>query len=483
MFTPIAGWLPDSDDTTIGILTDVQDMIPTFRGYAGAPSPISIGIAALAAECRGAAMVTILDGTTALFAGTQTKIYKAGSSTWTDVSRVSSDYTGSSTSSWVFTQMGNVTIAVNKVDTSQSYVNGTSTDFDNMAEMPKCLVVEAVGNFLLLGNYNNGTDYVDGWGCSSISDYTDWTADTSTQCTYGRLYDTPGPIVGLKRLADYAIYYKQRSMYLARYVGLPLVWEFSLISDTIGAVSQESIVKVGRTHYFLGDDDFYAYDTSQVTPIGLAIKEWFNADCNNAKRHLTTGLHDQANGIVYWFYAQGTSLTLNAWIAYNYRSNKWGKGNTSIEASIQYVTPGASYDDLDAKYLTYDGFPSTTYSELAVTGLSRIPSIFDTAHTLKTINGVSSTSSLTSNLIGSEDVFTLLSRVRPRYLIEPTSATMTNYYGNSPGTSMTEDQTVTYANNKFDAMRSARWHKVKVSHVGNVEITGASITVQQDGEA
>ena len=42
--------------------------------------------------------------------------------------------------------------------------------------MPKASLVEAVGNFILIGDYNDGTDYVDGWGCSAIGDYTDWTS-------------------------------------------------------------------------------------------------------------------------------------------------------------------------------------------------------------------------------------------------------------------------------------------------------------------
>ena len=81
MFAKIIGWIPDADDTSPGVLTDVTNMVPTLRGYAGAPSPINVSLPALADECRNAAAVQILDGSTILFAGTQTKLYKAGSST------------------------------------------------------------------------------------------------------------------------------------------------------------------------------------------------------------------------------------------------------------------------------------------------------------------------------------------------------------------------------------------------------------------
>jgi len=487
MFAPIIGWIPDADDTSTGALPDVANMIPTVRGYAGAPSAISIGLAALAAECRGALAITILDGTTVLFAGTQTKLYKAGSASWTDVTAGAGDYTGSTVSRWCFTQQGNVTLAANKVDASQYYLHGTSTDFAALAGMPKALLVEAVGNFILIGNYNDGTEVVDGWGCSALGDYTDWTADPDTQCTFGRLYDTPGPLVGLRRLMDYAIYYKRRSMYLGRYVGQPNIWEFALLSDVVGAVSQEAVVPVGidiagsAVHFFLGDDNFYSYDGASLKPIGDQIKEFFNLDCNNAARTRTIGTYDQRSGLVYWFYPQGTATIPTAWVAYNPRVGRWGKGTLSVEAALQFVTAGSSYNDLDALYGTYDGFPSVSYDELNPSGYSRLPAIFDTSHALRTLSGTPGASSLTSNDIGQDGEITLLSGVRPRYLQSPSSGTMTNYYRDSPGDHLTVDATVPIASGKFDVLRSARWHRVTLSHTGVVELSGADISLQPDG--
>lgn len=481
MYAPVTAWMPDSEDNVPGILTDVNDMIPTLRGYAGAPSGVSVGLAALADACRGAATVTILDDTNILFAGTQTKLYKAGTATWTDVTRTGSDYTGSTTSRWCFAQQGNLTIAVNKVDNSQHYIHGSSTEFDDLSGMPKALVAEAVGNFIMIGNYNDGTDTVDGWGCSAIGNYTNWTANIATQCTYGRLYDTPGPIVGIKRLMDYVIYFKRRSMYLARYVGTPSVWDFSLITDVIGAVSNNAVVRVGAALYFLGDDAFYAYDSASVQQISIPINEWFNADCNNSKRTLAEGLHDPYSGIIYWFYPSGTSTTLNAWVAYNYKAQKWSKGTLSVEATSQYVSSALSYNDLDTRYSTYDGFPSATYDELSPSGYSKYPSIFNTAHTLNVLNGVSVSSDLTSGNLGQDGIMSLLSRVRPRYLRSPASAAMTNYYTDDAGGTFTQDSTVSAVSARFDVLRTARWHRIKASFTGDVEIVGADISLQEDG--
>ena len=478
MFAKIVGWVPDADNTAVGILPDVNNMIPTMRGYAGSPSPIVLSIAALSEACRGAVAVTLLDGTVKLIAGTDTTLQIATGSAWTDVSN-STPYAGSS-SRWNFTQLGDVTVATNHVDTPQFFDHGTSTEFDDITAMPKCVVAEAVGNFLMIANYNNGTDTVDGWACSSITDYTDWTADIDTQCTYGRLYDTPGPLLGLRRLRDYAIYYKRRSMYLARYVGSPTVWEFSLVSDNVGSVSQASIVNVGSVHYFLSDDNFYSFDSSNIQPVGTAIRDWFNGDCNNLYRHLTEAVHDQNLGLIFWYYPSGQSTTLNAWVSYNYNTAQWGKGQADAETLVQYVTPSLTYNDLDAKFTTYGAY-SGTYDVIQSSGLTRWPAIFNTSHQIATINGASVSSDLSSNDFGDDSSYSLLTRVRPRYLKSPSSSFMDNWYLNSPGDLYTTDQTVSGVNGKFDVLRSSRWHKIKLRFFGDVELTGADITLQGEG--
>lgn len=480
MFVPIQEFAPDADQTVQGVLVDVEDMIPTLRGYKGAPSVALTGLPALSAECVGATVVRILDGSNVLFAGTQTKLYKAQSVAWEEVTRVSDVYTGSATSRWRFAQQGNITLAVNRVDVCQQYNHASATDFSDLAAMPKTSLVEAVGQFVLIANYNlSGTETVDGWGCSAIGDYTDWTASLNTQCTYGRLVDTPGELTGLRRLGDYAIFYKRKSIYLARYVGSSgssNPWDFSLVSDIIGAVSQEAIVKIGRMHYFLGEEDFYSFDSASINPISGNMRKWFNRDCNNLYRAKTTALHDIERGLVYWFYAAGTSSTPNAWVSYNFRSNRWGKGTLSVQTAVEYVKGGTSYASMVADYPTYDTIPSTSYELLTASAGSVLPAIIDTSNIVKTLTGSSTSSSLTTNDFGMDDRITLIKRVRPRYLDSPDTAEMIHSYRDNVGDSLVTGATVTADSGKLDLLWSARWHRGKLSFTGDVELTGLDVT-------
>src|SRR4051812_15853922 len=103
----LLGFSPDTDPTTIGVLTSCTAVVPTTRGLKGAPSPVATPLATLAATCMGAAVLTKVDTTTRFFAGAPTKLYEAGASTWTDVSRAAA-YTTATTGRWRFAQQGNV---------------------------------------------------------------------------------------------------------------------------------------------------------------------------------------------------------------------------------------------------------------------------------------------------------------------------------------------------------------------------------------
>ena len=143
----LLGFTPDAEATTPGILTDCTNVIPYESGMKGAPTgAIPSGIAALAAECRGAAVITKLDDSRRLFAGTASKLYEVNGSTWTDVSRAG-NYSGGVDARWSFTQFGNATIAANLSDTIQR--SNTSGAFADMrpckcAHAPKFAHAEPV---------------------------------------------------------------------------------------------------------------------------------------------------------------------------------------------------------------------------------------------------------------------------------------------------------------------------------------------------
>lgn len=466
----IEGYAPDLDPTTPGILTDCANFVPTLRGYEGAPAAQSIGVDALAAACVGAAVVNKLDDTTRLFAGTSTKLYELSGTSWTDRSRAG-DYTAGTDIRWCFTQFGDVSLAVHKTDVLQYSTTGAFADLT----APKATICETVGQFVFLFDTNEATygDSPNRWWCCAKGDYTNWVPSVPNECATGLLTSTAGPIKAGKRLGDNIVAYKENAIFVGTYGGAA-IWDFREVPGNAGALGQYAVVNVGTAdnplHIFMGRDDFYQFDGSRPVRLGAPVRETVYTEMNRAYAYLSVALHDPVKGRIFFYYCSTNATTPDKCVVYNYRTGKWGRDNRSIEMPIQYVNPGVTYTSLGSSYSTYSDLPNVAYDSSFWTSKIQIPAVFDTAHTLKTLNGASTSSYMTTGDMGDDQMFSLLTRVNPRFITKPTSATMTNYYRNASGDSLSTDQTVTMSESRFDVIREARWHRLQFNYTGPVEL-------------
>ena len=497
MLYPLEGFAPDKNPTTPGVLTACAARVPSSKGMKAAPSAVSIGLPALDAACIGAATLTTLNGTVRFIAGTTTKLQMANASTWEDVSRTSGGaYNASADQRWRFAQFGDVSLAAQKGDILQYLSSGT--DFANVgASVPKFAIIETVNQFVFGADSNDqgnllgggaGADEPNRWWCSAIGDYTDWTPAASTQCTSDVITSSPGAIRAMRRLGDGIVIYKERAMYLFLYVGPPVVWQPQEVSSAVGAQSQETVVPIvlpggGPAHVFMGNDNFYLYDGSRPIPIGDDLKDWFFARLNTDFAYLSVAVHDALNSLVYFYYPSTSSPTgaLDSCEVYNYRKNKWGVDDRTVEMASTYLQSGLTYASLEAAYATYGALPSISYGSPFWFAGKLVPAFFNSSHVAQTLTGTPGDSSYTTGDIGLDGRVSLLTRVRPRALTKPTTSQLTNSYRDSLGDSATNDTTVTLANNRFDVLRTARWHRLKVDDSGSSETAALDVEMQDDG--
>lgn len=479
------GYAPDLANHVPGIFRDCENVIPTVKGFAGAPTPAlsSLLTAAVAATAQGAADLAQLDQTTRFFVGTTAKLYEAAATAWTDRTRASGgDYSVSAAVRWRFDVQNSVCFAVAKSDTLQFSASGA---FADVSGAPKASIVTNVGNFLFLFDTNEAVygDSLNRWWCSALGDYTDWTPSVATQCTTGLLTATAGKITGAKRFGEAVIVYKEKSMYLGVYVGPPAIWEFRLLPEDAGALSQEAIIDIGEAespkHVFMGYDDFYFFDGSRAVPIGDAnLKESVFRDLKRTKQGLAMALHDRQRSNVYFFYPSDESNLLKKCVVFNYYTNKWGRDDRSVQVVASFTPTGLTYADAGTAYSTYGDVTGSTYENTFSSSLTPVPAVFDTTNTLKTLTGSAQTSSITTGEYGDNDTYSSLHRVKVHYESNPTSATMTNYYKYNAGDADTTDTVTTETNSRFDVLRSARWHKFRFDFVGDWEAAGMRIGAQ-----
>lgn len=482
----LEGYFPDADQATPGIIVDCDQVVPTTRGVEGAASPTSTGLPAAAGAVTGAAMITKLDNSTRLFAGSSAKIEEATSATaWTD--RSAAPYTGSQP--WRFAQFGDVTIATNK---SQPIQASASTTFATISGAPTAAIVETVNNFVFAFDTVDGTfgTNPDGWWCAALGGYTDWTPDIQTQAARGNLRSVPGPITAGRRLGDSIVAYKQRGMFVATYVGPPQIWAWQEVPGNIGAWSQEAVVPIGNAaHVFVGYDDFYWFDGSRPTPIGEGVREAFFNDLDKSSTSKIKGLHDfEKKRISFYYPSVGGGGVIDSCIVYNYQTRRWGRADRTIENVVEYVAANVTYDSLGSLYTTYADLPSVPYDQFFTAGRP-VPAIFNTSHVVQTMNGSTDTWFYTTGDFGSEEEVSTVLGVKPRFKTKPATSTFTNYYrynadddrlGNL-GDDLVEDQTVSLSGGSYDFIRAALWHRGRVAGTGDFEQYGFVARVAGDG--
>lgn len=481
------GYAPDADEKTPGVWTNCDKVIPTLDGFQGAPAPITgVLSTAIPATVQGAATVTKLDDSNRVFAGTATKLYEAGSTTYTDRTRSSGgDYAAASANRWRFAQYGDNTLAAIKTDVLQRSTGAAFADNGTL----KAAIVETVNNFAFLFDVNDAGGYGDDpnrWWCSALGDETDWTESVATQSATGILVATPGPITAGKRFGETIIAYKKTSMYLGVYVGPPAIWEFRQIPGRVGALSQEVVVNIGTNadprHLFMGEDDFYSFDGARPVPLGDGrIKETVFNQIQRTKQALSVAVHDQSKSVVYWFYPASDSNVLDKCVAYNYKTDQWGRADREIYVTFEYITPSTTYSGVGNLYSTYGDIPNITYGGGFISSAAPTPATYNTSNVLQTLTGPCVTSSITTGDHGDDDILTLLHRVKVTYDNNPTTSQMVNYYKMDSGDDLTTDKTTTVSNDRFDVLRSARWHRFRFDFTGDWEGHGHRIGLRPEG--
>lgn len=483
----LVGFAPDVDPATPGIFTACQNIIPTLKGFAGAPTGVATTAAALTAACRGAVVATKLDDTRRLFAGTQTKLYELTGTTWTDRSAGGGSYTGSVESRWSFCQFGDTSIASNLVDAMQSSATGA---FAAIAGAPKAkIVVSASNNFVLAFNTNDGTYGVspDRWWCSAQNDQTNWTPSVSTGATTGRIIATPGSIQAALTLGDYVIAYKARGIYLGSFVGASSgSWQWTLVpgSNNAGAVGQEAVCDIGGgVHFVAGEDDFWLFDGTRPISVGEQVRDWFATNSSQTYRYRTKCTFDRQRQLVWIHYASpGSTGALDRALVFHVKTKQFGVSDYVMEAALTYIAPGTVIDGLDAYAATIDALPAVPFDSAYWLSGGRAFAYFDATHRLVLNNGTCGASSITTGDYGDDDAVSLLERYRVRFQKEPTTAQASGFVKMTSGGALAAGPIEQIYDGQFHIRQEGRFHRIKLDMTGDHAETAHDFRLAGDGD-
>lgn len=339
----MAEWLPDRPGV-VGALTEAQNVYPVAAGYS--PFPSAVVLSDAASEDLITCFAGKSSGSTTLFAGGATKLFKFDSADLDldDVSQMG----GYTASGWDFTQFGNTVIAANGTDKLQGWTLGTSTSFADLdAAAPTAKFITVVRDFVVAGNDSTDANKLY-W--SDINDETDWTPGAASQSDFQIIADG-GDIKGLTG-GEIGIVLLERSIVRMTYIGSPLFFQFDNISRGVGCFASGSVAQYKGITYFLSDNGFYQTDGSTVQPIGNEkVDRFFFDDVSGARIDEMSAAVDPLKKLVIWNYYSTDGQP--AQLIYSIDLNKWTYARANIDGIAELATAGVTLEGLDA-YGTVD---------------------------------------------------------------------------------------------------------------------------------
>ena len=468
-------WTPDQPGITNG-LRRAENVYSKLTGYGALPTVVDYSDSASENLNNVVASKTTL-GATLVFAGGDTKLFKldSGDLSLDDVSQ-SGGYSTAVDNRWRFTQFGNVVIGANGADKLQGYNVNSSTLFaDLAADAPAAKYVTVVRDFVVSGNIQS--DYPNRVQWSALGDESSWTASATTQADYQDIPDG-GTVVGVTG-GEFGLVFMDRAIHRMSYVGSPLVFQFDNISRNLGCYEQNSIIQYGGTSFFLGDDGFYACDGQNVIPIGNEkVNRFFFNNVDEGVLYLMSAAVDPAKKLIIWAYASNNSATVDSLLIYNFQTQRWTSGTTTVDRIASTSTPAVTLEGMDA-YGTLDTIMTTFDSRLWLGGKLQLAGV--NGAKIVTFTGANATAYIETGDIEVPGSTSAITMVKP--IVDDGSANVAVESRRLLSETVTfGSQTAADAENRVSIRSVGRYHRLQLTPTGSwTSAVGADIDLNPLG--
>lgn len=407
-FVPVAEFMPDMpafENPGSGLIQNVTPL--TALSY-GPFKSLSMSAGPIANRCQGAFAFRDNSGSSHLYAGDSSKLYRmsAGDIAPVDAS-IAGGYSTGSAEIWSSTVFGNRVIMVNYANLPQSFVEGTSTKFSNLiltgTTSLSARYVATVRDFVTFANTTDATFGAQTqrvWW-TSINDPTNvptpgTTAATAVQSDYQDLPGDFGWITGIVGALgnSHAAIFMERAVFRMNYQGPPAIFRFDIAEGVRGCPAPQSLCQVGALVYYLGEDGFYAFDGANSLPIGFQkVDNFFFNDLDLSNIERVTSAVDPLNKLIYWAYPGHGNIggTPNRVLVYNWALQRWAvtnRGDVQLEVMVKYLSFGYTLEQLDAIYPNIDTMP-LSFDDPSLTGGKQVIGAFDSNHQLSVFGGTS----------------------------------------------------------------------------------------------
>ena len=204
------------------------------------------------------------------------------------------------------------------------------------------------GPHMLAFNYTKGAvDYSTSFAWCSADSLDVWGALATNTAGSLLIREAETPIRCVCQLGTGLAVYTETQMFVVNYVGLPNIFGYQVaLEGSVGAVSPNSVVSVGRQNYGLSRDGFFVTDGSSVKMIGResGMNQFFRDNATDNELAQAYGFDNSKENEVVWGVPLNES-SITKEIYYNYKTGQWGMRDQTISC---YLDRGIFHTALSA---------------------------------------------------------------------------------------------------------------------------------------
>ena len=142
---------------------------------------------------------------------------------------------------------------------------------------------------------------------------------------------TGSAIVAAVQTKQQILVFTDVSIHAMQYIGAPFTFGIQEVSSSVSIIAPNAAVAVGDTVYWMGSNEFYAYDGA-ATQIPCDVKEYVFSDLNISQILKVYAGHCSSFAEVWWFYPSASSSENDKYVVYNYEQRIWYYGALSRTA-------------------------------------------------------------------------------------------------------------------------------------------------------
>ena len=190
---------------------------------------------------------------------------------------------------------------------------------------------------------------------SDQEDAANWTPVPTNQAGSLRL-SHGSAIVAVAQTRQEILVWTDTSLYSLQFVGAPIVWSSTLLTDNISILSDRAWATASGKTYWMGADKFYIYEGATST-LTCDLRQYIFDDIpginNNQNAQIFASTVEKFNE-VWWFYCAAGSTVPDRYAIFNYVEKLWYYGTMTrtawIDSSVVDHLPIAA-DDVNKRLM------------------------------------------------------------------------------------------------------------------------------------